>query len=133
MIDRSHPIYHMSKEQVLIASLEKEYLFYQSIRELIFEEKELLTHKRQLSSITKIAKKRTILFSFIEEIEQAIKPLKLHWLAKADKTDTESRQISELLVQLKVLIEEILHIDQQNQKLLKSHLLHLKNLSVPKN
>lgn len=133
MIDKTHPIYNMSKEEVLHQLLKKEYGYYKAILEITHDEHEKLTSGLTTGSMQPLLKKKKILLSCIHEIEAAMLPLKKYWQTKVSRSDPVSIQIQEELISLNKLLKEILQLDLVNQKLLENHLANLKAKAAEKN
>lgn len=129
-MDAKRPLLQMTKEEALLRLLEKEISYYKVIWELLQQEAKLFESGRPLQEIIPFIKKRRILFGCIEEIEQAIRPLKKHWVAKTQRDDERSLQCQNCLACLDRLIQAILSLDEQNQKHFASRLQQLRHLKA---
>lgn len=128
MMEKSSPIYSMSKDEVLYQLLRKEHGYYKSIFEITqTEHQKLQSSNHPAGEMQPLQKKKRILLSCIHEIETAMLPLKKYWQAKTDRSDYISAQIQEELVGLNILLKEILQLDLVNQKIFESHLAILRN------
>lgn len=126
MTDRDHPIYSMSKEEVLYHLLKKEHGYYKAIMEITRQETERLESEEPIAEIKSLLKKKKILLACINEIETALNPLKKYWQSKPTRDDFFSVQIKEELNLLNKLLKEILQLDLLSQKALENHMLSLK-------
>lgn len=126
MSELLHPIYSMSKEEILFHLLKKEHGYYKAIYDLTKEEQERLSLNPSISDIKPLLKKKKVLLSCIGEIEFALTPLKKYWQEKKERNDFISEQILEQLGALNQLLREIMQMDLLSQKTLENHMLKLK-------
>jgi flagellar biosynthesis/type III secretory pathway chaperone len=68
-----------------------------------------------LADVLKLTRKRRIILTCIEEIDQALKPLKRQWLSAQDR----SPNVAQLWNNLSCTLKQILDIDQRNQVLMR--------------
>ncbi len=127
MTDKTHPIYQMSKEEVLCQLLKKEHGYYNAILEITRIEHEKLSSNQPLQEIRSLLKKKKIFLDCINEIESALAPLKKYWQTKTERTDSASEQIKEVLVSLDTVLKEILQLDLISQKSVENHLNSLRD------
>jgi hypothetical protein len=124
--DSKHPVYKMSKEDMLYQLLKKEHGYYKAIQEIAREEYEKLNANHPISELKPLLKKKKILLSCISEIETAMTPLKRYWQNKSNRTDDASERIKLELDALNKLLKEILQLDLLSQKTLENHMLFLR-------
>lgn len=122
----SHPVYKMSKEDMLYQLLKKEHGYYKAIQEIAHEEYEKLNSNQPISELKPLLKKKKILLSCISEVETAMTPLKRYWQNKPNRTDESSERIKAELDSLNKLLKEILQLDLLTQKTLENHMLFLR-------
>lgn len=122
MIDPSHPIYEMSKEEIFYSLLQKEHGYYQSIAELSRLQYEKLRNHVPISELKPLLKQRRLLFSCIQEIETALEPLKKYWQDKDDRSDAISHKILTEINQLDVIVKEIMKLDEMTQRQLEDYM-----------
>lgn len=126
MADQDHPIYSMSKEEVLYHLLKKEHGYYKAIMEITRQETERLESEQPIAEIKSLLKKKKILLACINEIETALTPLKKYWQGKPTRDDFFSVQIKEELNLLNKLLKEILQLDLASQRAMESHMITLR-------
>lgn len=125
MSELLHPIYSMSKEEVLFRLLKKEHGYYKAIHDLAKEEQEkLAANNPSLAEFKTALKKKRVLLACISEIESALTPLKKHWQHKKDRNDFISQQVVQELDSLNELLREIMQMDLISQKTLENHFLN---------
>lgn len=129
MSELLHPIYSMSKEEVLFRLLKKEHGYYKAIHDLAKQEQEKLALNPSLAEFKAALKKKKVLLACISEIETALTPLKKHWQDKKDRNDFISKQVVEELDSLNVLLREIMQMDLNSQKTLENHFLKTQSKS----
>lgn len=129
MSEKTHPIFNMSKEEVLFHLLKKEHGYYKAIMEITRQEHEQLENCQSIVDIKPLLKKKKILLSCISEIETALAPLKRYWQTKTDRSDYFSIQIKRELDDLNKLLKEILQVDLLSQKTLENHMTSLREKS----
>lgn len=122
-----HPIFRMSKEEVLRKLLAKEVAYYKGILELTEQENHLLKKNPTPSALASLGKKKQILLSCVEEIDIALTPIKRHWDKKSDKDDPDSKAVQAELETLNTLVQSILALDQENQTLMQALLTKLRD------
>jgi hypothetical protein len=132
MTDKNHPIYQLSKEEVLYHLLKKEHGYYKAIMEISQQEYANLESRQPFTQIAPLLKKKKILLTCISEIDAALAPLKKYWQSKKDRSDPYSEKIKIELDALNKLLKEILQMDLVSQKNLEHHLLTLKEKEKPK-
>ena len=117
-----HPIYNMSKEEILSQLLRKECGYYKAILEITRLENEKLEHGHPLSEIRPLLEKKKILLSCINEIDSALSPLKKYWINKTDRSDKFSQQVKAEVSDLNDIVKAILQQDLTAQKMLETQL-----------
>ncbi len=124
--DRSHPIYRMSKEEVLIALLRKQHAYYTGVLELTDAENHVLSREGPLPEVTQLMKKKRILLECVQEIDTALSPLKRYWKEEASRSSPQAAAVQQQIDGLDKLLQEILRVDQENQNYFQQRLLALK-------
>ncbi len=128
MPDKKHPIYNMSKDEILHKLLKKELGYYQAILEITKQEHELF-QAGKIKSAMMLVKQKNILLSCVDDIEKALPPLKKWWREREDKANLDAYAIQDLLDTLDSTLKELLEWDEKNQELMKEQLLKLKKIS----
>jgi hypothetical protein len=123
---RQRAVAKMAKEEILYKLLKKEIGYYKAILELTEQENGALTRERPIREITTLMKKRKVLLNCVDEIDQALRPVKNLWVKNKDPNSPFAPKVEEKLVQLSETIGEILSLDNENQQLLKQALTRLK-------
>lgn len=127
MTDHSHPIYRMSKEEILSALLKKQHGYYQAVLEITEKEALQLQGKGSVAELTPLMKQKKILMQCIQEIDLALSPLKKHWKEKSDRSSPIDEEVKVELAKLNTVIKEILRVDEENQRRFQQKLLELKD------
>lgn len=122
-----HPLTQVSKEVIFSRLLEKELGYYKAILELTKEEGEVLQKSNPPKHLVQLGKKKQILFSCIEEVEQALAPIKKHWQGKVDKAGHLAEQVKAKLKALDQIVQQILELDKKNQALMQEFLKRLRS------
>jgi hypothetical protein len=120
----------MSKEETLYRLLVKERGFYQAIKDLTRQEAEQWAGESP-EAASSLLKKKKILMECIQEVEDALTPLKKYWNQKADRSDFFSQQIECELATLNGLLKEILEMDLASQRALKNRMRSLQEKTKP--
>lgn len=115
----------MNYEEELYHLLEKEYGYYSVILEITTQEHDLFHSQRPLREITPLMKKKKILLSCIEELQNSLRPLKTQWQQKKDLSLPIGQQVQKKYKDLDNLLKNILNLDRDNRKMLESYLLTL--------
>lgn len=113
----------MSREAIFLLLLKKEVGYYKAILDLTKQEGEVISHKRPLSDLQSIIKKKQVLFSCVEEIESALQPIHRSWQNKKEHADSDSKKVKLQISDLQKLIQQILELDQANQKRLRGRMV----------
>ncbi|MBN4066954.1 hypothetical protein JYU14_02605 [Simkania negevensis] len=121
----SSSLTQLTKEEMLEKLLHKECQYYEAILELAHQEQKLLQHNKPFSLIPPIIKKKKILISCVEEIEETIKPLKKYWEKKKKKSDSQSKKVQRQLASLNALLNTLITLDKQNETFMKERFAKL--------
>lgn len=102
--------------------LEKQCGFYRVVLELSRNEYEKFSSFCSLNEIIPIMKKKKILLSCIDEIEEEIGPIKEKWWNYSCDLSESSPAVAEILSEIESLVAEVLAIDEVNQKFLSKYM-----------
>lgn len=122
---RLETIRKMPKEQVLLSLLKKQRKYYEAILELSREEALLLSEGKAGKHLLASAKQKQVLFSCIEEIENALNPINQWWQNSADRDTPLAKEVIKELTELDLLLQTLMKLDEINQKNLKKIISNL--------
>ena len=114
-----------TKEEILLSLLKKQRKYYGAILELGREEARILSKGQASKGLQCLIRKKKILFACIDEIEDALKPLKRFWKEKTDRSDPISMDVCQELVEIDLMLQALLQLDEANQEMLKNILSSL--------
>ena len=118
----------MSREAILLRLLQKEHCYYQAVLELTEQENQLLKSKTPSpKAVFALEKKRQILLACVEEIEDALRPVKKYWDAKTDRSDSESQSVEQELKSIHKVLQKLIDLDKENQSLMSTIMEQLRN------
>ena len=107
--------------------LQKQEGYYRVILEIVKAENDCLVNGLKILEIKKLVKKRNILMSCIQEVENVLLPHKQKWKdIKNPSVCSHAKEVSNQLSNLSKLIKEILLTDTSNQRLMKRSMYDLK-------
>lgn len=107
----------ITEESKLVRLLEKQYGFYCVILELTRNEHKMFSSKRSLEEIIPIMKKKKILLSCVDEIEEKVISIKER-VREENFPSLGGEKEKELVFLIKELLKEMLALDEKNQKAL---------------
>jgi hypothetical protein len=109
------------KEKIITALLEKVCGYYRVILELARTEHEKFVARRPLTDILPILKKKKILLSCIDEVEEDMKSLR-----QEGAIGVNNEQIQSLVTMQRGYIQDLLLFDEKNQQFLQHYMQDLK-------
>jgi len=120
----------MPKAKILYHLLLKEKGYYEAILEITKQEHRKFTNERPFEEIMPLFKKKKILLACIDEIEEALQPIKRWWAdEEQDPHDPWTTQAKEQIEQIEIVMQEVLSLDQRNQQMCQSLLKMLRDKS----
>ncbi|SCA63675.1 Uncharacterized protein SCG7086_AZ_00100 [Chlamydiales bacterium SCGC AG-110-P3] len=107
--------------QKLLALLLKEQGYYQAIYDITEDEHGRLVRGRPLNEVMGLLKKKKILVTCIDEIDNMLAPLRNIWIEHKDDSAV-CIEIQQTVSQLDETLKKTLVLDQRNQQLMKQQL-----------
>ena len=120
----------MVSSEALLNLLNKELGYYRALQDLTVQEHSAQSRARPLAEIFPLIKKRRILFNCIAEVESDLLPLRQDWERQPSRQNPAHEAIKERLQELRVLVQDILDLDNRNQKLMQQRLEALRAATV---
>jgi len=121
-----------SQLEELLALLQKQQGYYDSIWEITQQEEEKLRKGRPLTETVNLLKKKKILVTCVEEIDTMIRPLRALW-SKQQGSNPLADAIKALIKTLDQTLKNTLEQDKKNQRLMQqaiSRLQHQKSQAL---
>ena len=100
--------------------IREEIAHYEQLLGLTTREHEILAEENYTTELATLAAKKLKIMREINDLTMRIGPLKVRWKLEEshDKVETDGGEITPLLEELGTLLERILDVDEENQRIL---------------
>jgi len=106
--------------KTLYEGIQEEIAHYEQLLDLTTREHEILSDESYNTELASVAARKLKIMRELNDLSMRIGPLKVRWKLEESRDDpnVENAEISPLLDELGTLLEKILDVDEENQRIL---------------